>query len=125
LSESCVPSSARPQVRTFDVGGKDGCRGTSELQQPTQTAALLRPYRKNAGTAQNRKIYAKHGAHDPMFGVPWSHLRILAKRSKKDHELALKLWDSGNYDARILATMIANPDRLTLKQVDRWAKELS
>jgi len=79
---------------------------------------------KNAGTAQNRKVYAKHGAHDPMFGVSWAHLRIMVKRIKKDHELALQLWDTGNYDARILATMIANPDRLTLKQVDKWAKDL-
>jgi 3-methyladenine DNA glycosylase AlkD len=79
---------------------------------------------KEAGTAQNRKIYARHGAHEPMFGVSWAHLRILAKSSKKDHELALKLWDSGNYDARILATMIANPDKLTVKQLDRWAKDL-
>ena len=79
---------------------------------------------EKAGSAQYRKIFAKHGAHDPMFGVSWAHMGILTKRIKRDHPLALKLWDSGNYDARLLATMIANPDKLTSETLDRWAKDL-
>src|SRR5205814_9151322 len=59
-----------------------------------------------------------------MFGVSWAHMGILVKRIKRDHELALKLWRSGNYDARLLATMIANPDKLTSETLDRWAKDL-
>src|SRR5205807_7997657 len=65
-----------------------------------------------------------HGAHQPMFGVSWAQMGILRKQIKRDHELALKLWKSGNYDARLLATMIANPDKLTLETLDKWAKDL-
>ena len=79
---------------------------------------------EKAGTAQNRKVYAKHGAHEPMFGVSWAHMRILTKRIRKDHPLALELWKSGNYDARLLATMVANPDKLTSETLDRWARDL-
>src|SRR5436309_1250728 len=79
---------------------------------------------EKAGTAQNRKVYAEHGAREPMFGVSWATLRILTKRSRKDHPLALQLWKSGNYDARLLATMVANPDKLDSRTLDRWAKDL-
>jgi 3-methyladenine DNA glycosylase AlkD len=79
---------------------------------------------EQAGTAQNRKVYARHGAHEPMFGVSSAHLGILTKQIKRDHPLALQLWKSGNYDARLLATMIANPDKLTSETLDRWAKDL-
>lgn len=47
---------------------------------------------KNYGTAQNRKIYARHGA-DPenLFGVSFANLNILAKKIKPNHKLAKKL----------------------------------
>jgi 3-methyladenine DNA glycosylase AlkD len=76
------------------------------------------------GTAQNRKIYLKHGAHEPMFGVSWAHLTRLTKQIKVDHPLALALWKSGNYDARLLATMIVDPEQLTSQTLDRWVKDL-
>ncbi|HBY07660.1 MAG TPA: DNA alkylation repair protein, partial [Chloroflexi bacterium] len=59
------------------------------------------------GTAQNRKIYARHGVGENMFGVSVANLKTLKKQIKKDHTLALQLWSSGNHDARYLATMIA------------------
>jgi 3-methyladenine DNA glycosylase AlkD len=79
---------------------------------------------EKAGTAQNQKIFAKHGAHEPMFGVSWAHMGTLTKRIKRDQDLALALWKSGNYDARLLATMVAEPAMLDSKTLDRWAKDL-
>lgn len=64
------------------------------------------------GTAQNRKVYTKHGAQEPMFGVSFATLGVLQKRIKVDHALALELWETCNHDARVLATMIADPSRL-------------
>jgi 3-methyladenine DNA glycosylase AlkD len=79
---------------------------------------------KQAGTEQNRKIYARHGVKKPMFGVSWANFGKLKKRIKIDHELALKLWKSGNHDAQILATMIADPQKVDAKLLEAWAKEL-
>ena len=62
-----------------------------------------------AGTEQNRKTYRRHGARDPMFGVSFAVMRPLAKRAKRDQALARELWGTGNYDARILACMVADP----------------
>lgn len=76
------------------------------------------------GTAQNRKIYARHGAKGDMFGVSFANLKTLKKKIKKDHGLAVKLWHSGNVDAMSLATMIADPNALDEATLDDWLKQL-
>jgi 3-methyladenine DNA glycosylase AlkD len=80
---------------------------------------------KKAGSAQTRKTYARHGAAEPMFGVSFAVLKTLTKRIDVDHELALALWDTGNFDARNLAVKIVDPAKLTSADLDRWARETS
>lgn len=77
------------------------------------------------GTAQNRKVYARHGAGENMFGVSFASLGKLQKQIKVNHELAGQLWATGNHDAQVLATMIADPQALTDKQAEAWLKECS
>ncbi|MGA1821978.1 MAG: DNA alkylation repair protein [Thermoplasmatota archaeon] len=77
------------------------------------------------GTAQNRKIYERHGAKQPMFGVSFANLNILKKKIGTDHELAMKLWETGNTDAMTLSTMIADPALLDEKTLDSMANDLS
>ncbi|MCY4176069.1 MAG: DNA alkylation repair protein [Acidimicrobiaceae bacterium] len=72
------------------------------------------------GTAQNRKIYGRHGAAEPMFGVSYAVLNKIAKEIKTDHELAEQLWDSGNHDARVLALKVADPSSMTVPQARCW-----
>jgi 3-methyladenine DNA glycosylase AlkD len=79
---------------------------------------------ERAGTAQNRKVYARHGIGERMFGVSFAALRALARTIMVDHELARGLWATGNHDARVLATMVADPERLDRRTLDRWSKEL-
>lgn len=76
------------------------------------------------GSAQTRKTYGRHGVRGPMFGVSYQHLGTLKKAIKTDHSLAVELWASGNHDARILATMIDDPLKLTGTVIDRWLKEI-
>ncbi len=75
------------------------------------------------GTAQNRKIYPRHGAQEPMFGVSHAALGKLEKKIKIDHELGIALWDSGNFDARMLAAKVVDPDEFTVKLADSWARD--
>ena len=65
------------------------------------------------GTPQNRKVYPRHGVKGPLFGVSYANLRKLAKRLAPDHRLAVELWSSGNHDARVLATMVDDPSRIS------------
>lgn len=76
------------------------------------------------GTAQARKIYANHGVGPNQFGVSVAALRTIAKRIKRDHAAAQFLWASGNYDARYLACMIADPAQATESELEVWVRDL-
>ncbi|MDP1677552.1 MAG: DNA alkylation repair protein [Bacteroidota bacterium] len=58
------------------------------------------------------------------FGVSAPNIRFLAKEIKKDHQLAIELWNTGYHDARILATLIADPRSANLKLLDQWTSEI-
>ncbi|XXZ53320.1 DNA alkylation repair protein [Sorangium sp. So ce341] len=72
------------------------------------------------GTEQNRRVYLRHGATEPLFGVSFAHMNALEKRIKRDHELAEALWATGNSDARTLAAAIADPGRFSRDQLEAW-----
>ena len=76
------------------------------------------------GAEQNRKIYRRHGVSDNMYGVSYAHQRKLAKTIQRDHPLALELWRSGNHDARILSTFIADPAQADDALLESWANDL-
>ncbi len=79
---------------------------------------------ESLGTEQNRKIFKRHGLGENLYGVSSANLNKLKKRIKVDHQLALDLWETGNYDARALATMIADPALLDDSRLESWAKSL-
>lgn len=79
---------------------------------------------KKVGTAQNRKVYARHGVQGELYGVSYGELNKLARAIKRDHALAVSLWKSGVHDARVLATMIADPAALSARELDAWARDL-
>jgi len=57
------------------------------------------------------------------LGIPIPELRKLAKVIKKDHELALGLWETSFHEARILASMIDDPALVTREQLDNWVQD--
>lgn len=80
---------------------------------------------KKMGTAQNIKIYKRHGAGDNLFGVSFANLNVLKKKIKKDQDIAAQLWATGNTDARSLATMVADPAQMDEETLDDWLKDIS
>lgn len=85
-----------------------------------QTLAAL----EAAGTAQNVKVYGRHGVTGEMYGVSFAALKKLKKSLGTDHELACGLWASGNHDARVLACMIADPAALSARDLDQWLRTI-
>jgi len=57
------------------------------------------------------------------LGVKIPDVRALGKIIKKDHQLALQLWDSEIHEARILASIIADPKQTTPGLMDKWVNE--
>ncbi len=78
-----------------------------------------------AGTAQNRKVYARHGAGPDLYGVSFKDLRAGARRLGLDQALASELWGTKNADARLLACMIADPATIGDRVLDAWIGDVS
>src|SRR5712692_6194507 len=57
------------------------------------------------------------------FGVSVPKLRTLAREVGRDHQLALKLWETGLHDARLLATMIDDARQVTIVQMEKWVRD--
>ncbi len=57
------------------------------------------------------------------FGVSMKEMQALAKKLGRNHELAMKLWETGQYEARMTACYVADPAKLTAAQMDRWCRE--
>src|SRR5438445_13086771 len=57
------------------------------------------------------------------LGVSIPTLRKMAKEIGRNHALALALWDSGIYEARILASMIDEPKRVSAQQREEWVND--
>ena len=84
---------------------------------------VMRELRAN-GSAQTRKIFRRHGAAGEVFGVSYAFLGKLRRKIKTDQRLAEDLWATGNYDARFLATMVADASEMTATLLDSWAQDL-
>lgn len=74
------------------------------------------------GTEQTKKTLLRHGATEPLFGVKVGDMKVLLKKLRGDHALALQLYDTGISDAMYLAGMLADPARMTKAQLKAWAK---
>jgi 3-methyladenine DNA glycosylase AlkD len=73
---------------------------------------------KACGSEQYRKTWSRHGVQGDMFGVSYANLYKFQKQIKVDRELALQLWATDNHDARVLATLVADPNAVTDKQAE-------
>lgn len=74
------------------------------------------------GSESIRKIFQNHGNSGPMYGVKVADLKIIQKKVKKDHELAMQLFSTGNYDAMYLAGLIADESRMSKKDIQQWVE---
>jgi 3-methyladenine DNA glycosylase AlkD len=80
---------------------------------------------KALGTDKMRAQNSKNGAGENQFGVRLGDLRVLAKKIKKNHALALALWETGNVDARLLATLLIKPKTLSADEMDRMVRSVT
>jgi len=78
---------------------------------------------KPLGRDSYKKVLFNHGVKEPCFGVKISDLKLIQKRIKRDYQLALDLYDTGNYDAMYLAGLIADDARMTKKDLKRWVRK--
>ena len=76
------------------------------------------------GTKRNRDAMLRYGIIAPKaFGVSVGDIKHFSKRLGTDHELALALWDTGWYEARMLAPFVDEPEKVTAAQMNQWARD--
>lgn len=59
------------------------------------------------------------------LGVSLPKLRKLAKKLGLDTALAKELWATGVHEARLLATLVADPEEVSRAQVERWLRDVA
>lgn len=74
------------------------------------------------GSEKMREFNMKRGAGQNQFGIKMGDIRTVAKKIKTDHSLALELWNTENIDARLLATLIIDPEKLSHDEINRMVK---
>ena len=75
------------------------------------------------GSENTKKIFMRHGAVEPIYGVKVGDLKKIQKIIKKDYQLALDLYATGNSDAMYLAGLIADEKKMTKADLQRWMEQ--
>lgn len=78
---------------------------------------LLEANRNQRGIRNWEKLGAQTGGLT-SFGLGLTPLRKLARQVGRDHDLALELWNTDSYDARVISLLIDEPSKLTREQVE-------
>ncbi len=75
------------------------------------------------GDEKTKNTYITQGAEEPLFGVKVQDLKKILRRTKKNHELSLELYATGNYDAMYLAGLMADEKQITSEQLELWVSQ--
>lgn len=74
------------------------------------------------GDESTKNTHIRHGAEEPLYGVRVGDLKKILKKTKKNHELSLALYKTGNSDAMYLAGLMADEKKITKDDLNRWVK---
>jgi len=95
---------------------------TSTVTFMTTAREALEWIRANS-SRRDRENLARFGITvTKAIGISMAKLKVYAKRTGRDHTLALALWRTGWYDARMLACLVDDPALVTRAQMDAWCK---
>ncbi len=69
---------------------------------------------------------ARYGINSSdALGVSMPVLRQMARQHKRNHALALELWQSGIHEARIMAALVDDPKQVTARQMENWVRDFA
>jgi 3-methyladenine DNA glycosylase AlkD len=89
-------------------------------REPMTAAQILHELKPLGRESYKNVLINNHGVKEPCFGVSIAELKKIQKRIRMDYQLALDLYDTGNYDAMYLAGLIADDGQMTKKDLQSW-----
>lgn len=99
-------------------------QGLAKKNVPCWTRSSVLRELKSLADPKVRAKMAYFGVHVPKaLGISAPVLHKFAKHIGKDHELARSLWKSGIHEARILATLIGQSEKVTASEMERWVRD--
>ena len=100
---------------------------TNKRAQPSienQVQAVLTSLKRLADKRVFEDMSERYGVYTKKaFGVSMANMQKVAKPVGRNHELAAALWDTGWYEARMLASLIDEPSQVTSAQMDAWVQD--
>jgi 3-methyladenine DNA glycosylase AlkD len=116
----------KARSRSFSIQTKrSNIRRSSQEEEWWTHGRVLREL-KNLADPKVRKKMAHFGVKvSKAHGISAPVLHALARRIGKNHELAEKIWVTGVHEARILATLIGEPNKVTSAQMERWVRDFN
>lgn len=95
------------------------------LTNQDEVFALLETHKNERGIQHWNRRYATRQGALKSFGVGLTVLRKLAKKIGRNHKLALQLWTSDFYDAKIISLLIDDPKKISREQVEEQVEEMN
>jgi len=92
-------------------------------ENKSESAAAIVEELRALGSESTKKTLMKHGAREPFFGTKIQDMKPIQKRIKKNYQLALDLYATGISDAMYLAGLIADEERMTPADLEKWLKD--
>ncbi len=87
------------------------------------TLAEIMSFLEANGSESIKKVLIKHGIKEPFFGVKIEYLKEVQKKVKTDYQLAKELYATGNADAMYLAGLIADDAKMSVDDLQLWARQ--
>jgi 3-methyladenine DNA glycosylase AlkD len=91
-----------------------------KLKTDDQVKAALAWLKKHSKRSTRERMSRYAIPSDNAYGVAMKDIKSLGKQLGQSNDLAIVLWDTGVYEARMLVSFVADPALLTSRQVDRW-----
>src|SRR5687767_14538951 len=109
---------ARPKKDT--EGGKIPPDGVQSLDDEVRSAMEWLERHSTQANLESMSRYAIPS--DGALGVAMRDIKAFGRTLGRNHPLGIKLWATGVYEARMLATFVGDPAALTAPEMDRWCK---
>jgi len=128
VAQPLKAATARAKPRAAKVAPKARAKAAkAESATPGDVGARVREalaWLEAHATKKTLEGMARYGIPQTgALGVMIRDIQALAKSLGRSHELSLALWDTGGYEARLLAAYVGEPERITAAQMERWRRD--
>jgi 3-methyladenine DNA glycosylase AlkD len=126
MGRSAVKAPAKKTLLKKAVVKKASAKKSVEKKSAAapDVEAVLKALEKAGSKKFRDEMGPRYGLFvERAWGTPMAQIKAIAKPIGKDHALAQKLWESGWYEARLLASIVDDPALVTPAQMDRWRRE--